>query len=379
MNKKLVGILVITLLITTALPAIGFTNLKELKKIDNSSIGKSIRQMNTIEKPFIGGNRGSLFMQLPVKPDEMWSAFTSDQDRSWRHFDDFWDLSGPICDVHWWGFSTIHDGNQWINCMDAENMIFDIAFYNDDGTGKPGDMACIYKDISPNVSPTGIIYDEDFCEGLELYYFEVDLDPCCQLSEGWISIFKTYNPSNCIFAWLVCPDANWNMWALNLTSMEWIWGNWDLSFILTDGIPDISDLECEGDLYWTDVDPGSTVTGNFKVRNNGDPDSILHWKIDQTTKPTWGSDWSFTPNASLLTTDMGWLTVDVEFKAPPNKNKKFTHKLKVVNSADSSDFCEIDIYLKTPRSKGAYNPLLLRFFEQFPYAFPILRQLLGLN
>jgi len=373
MRKKIVGILVCTLLIATALPAIGLTNLEEIEAIDNSSLSKISRQIKTNEKPLIVGNRGSLFMQLPVLKGS-WNAFLSDKDYNFRHYDDFWNVTSPICDVHWWGFSIIWNGTHWVDCDGAVDMIFDITFYLDDGAGKPGDEACSYSDISPTVIPTGIYYKMGVTGYQELYYFEVDLDPCCQLSDGWLSVWKTYNPSDCLFAWMVCPDGNWNMWARNLTSGEWIWANWDLSFILTDGEPDIPDLECEGEIRRTEVPAGSTIVGNFTVRNNGNVDSILHWKIDETTIPTWGSNWTITPSASLLTTDMGWLTVDVEFESPPIKNKKFTGKIKVINAADSTDFCEIDIYIKNPKIRTISNLWYQWLFGRFP----ILKHLFGL-
>jgi len=378
MYKKIVGIVVLTLLITTALPVIGLTNMKEIEAINGPSLDDSNRQITTNEKPLIVGNPGSLFIQLPAVPTEQWNAFFSDTDRHYRHYDEFWEISGPICDVHWWGFSLVWNGTHWVDCDGAGDMIFDITFYLDDGAGKPGDVACEYINISPTVISTGIYYKMSGITGdQELYYFEFDLDPCCQLTDGWLSVWKTYNPSDCIFAWMVCPDGNWNMWARNLTSGEWFWSNWDLSFILTDGEPDISDLECEGELRLPDaIPPGTKVSGNFTVRNNGDTESILHWKIE--SYPNWGDNWTITPKASLLTKDMGWLTVDVEFEAPPDKNKEFTGTIKLVNAVDSSDFCEINIYLKTPKARTSYNILLQHLFEHFPNLFPILRQLLGL-
>lgn len=374
MRKKIVGIFVCTLLIATALPVIGLTNMKEIEAINGPSLGNSNRQINTIEKPLIAGNRGSLFIQRPAVPQEGWTAFFSDKDYNWRHYDEFWNITSPICDVHWWGFSLIRNDTHWVDCDGAGDMIFDITFYLDDGAGKPGNVACEYINISPTVIPTGIYYKKTGTGDIELYYFEADLDPCCQLSDGWLSVWKIYNPGDCLFAWMVCPVGNWNMWARNQTSGEWGWSNWDLSFILTDGEPCSPDLECEGEIRRTEVASGSTVVGNFTVRNNGNVDSILHWKIDETTIPTWGSNWTITPSASLLTTDMGWLTVDVEFESPPIKNKKFTGKIKVINAADSTDFCEIDVYIKNPKIRTISNLWYQWLFGQFP----ILKHLFGL-
>jgi len=50
----------------------------------------------------------------------------------------------------------------------------------------------------------------------------------------------------------------------------------------------------------------------------------------------------------------------------------------VINSGDPSDFCKIDVYIKTPRNRAVNYPLIYRIFERFPNAFPIIRQMLGI-
>ena len=154
-------------------------------------------------------------------------------------------------------------------------------------------------------------------------------------------------------------------------------GRYEVAIVLTDGEPADSDLECDGELSWTDISPGATVTGDFVVRNNGAPDSILHWKIE--SYPTdWGTNWTFTPNASILTIGAGWITVDVEVIAPDDPNEEFTGEVKLVNVLDPSNSCTIDVSLATPRNRAFnINLLFLRFLEQHPHMFPILRHMLG--
>ena len=88
--------------------------------------------------------------------------------------------------------------------------------------------------------------------------------------------------------------------------------------------------------------------------------------MDETTVPNWGTNWTFTPNASILTTDMGWLTVDVEFNSPLDKNKEFTGTIKVVNVANSGDYHEIDIICKNPTRMILFNPILMKILKHFP-------------
>jgi len=137
------------------------------------------------------------------------------------------------------------------------------------------------------------------------------------------------------------------------------------------------DLECDGDLSWVDVTPGDTVSDDFDVENIGDSGSLLNWEI--TEWPTWGN-WTFTPPTGAgLTPEDGAFTVDVEVEAPIDENSDFTGTIKITNAIDPSDYCEIDVSLATPKNKPFnINLPFLRFLEQHPHMFPILRTLLGL-
>jgi len=108
------------------------------------------------------------------------------------------------------------------------------------------------------------------------------------------------------------------------------------------------DLECEGSLSWSNVKPGSTVTGSFIVKNVGDPGSELDWEIYDY--PTWGR-WTFNPSSgNNLKPEDGEVTVEVTVTAPSEKNKQFTGEVKVKNKENSSDYCTIPISLATPKS-----------------------------
>ncbi len=152
----------------------------------------------------------------------------------------------------------------------------------------------------------------------------------------------------------------------------------DLAFVITGEEP-IPDLSCDGRLGWTGVKPGDTVTGTFQVGNVGDPGSLLNWAVETTTLPTWGTNWTFSPSSGTGLPQGSWTTVTVTVEAPNEKNKNFTGKIKVVNSDDSTDYCEIDVSLATPKNRAFnINQLFLRFLENHPHLFPILRHLLGL-
>jgi hypothetical protein len=377
MKTKIIGILVCMLLIATAIPAVGTMNDKETAK-SFGILGNNLKYPSS-QRNNMKIKRGSMFIQMPYLANATsseWGAPTSDKDEGYLAYDDFWDISEPICDIHWWGLA----GETNSIPGDPTGMIFNITFNEDDGTGKPGNVVYKYSDIAPTIVTTGIVYYYEPTDTYwPLYYFtDVTLDPCCEMSEGWVSIqSQNYLEIGVNFGWEPSPNGNGVGWQV------WIPGNiWyersDFAYVLTDGKPAEPDLECGGNLDWKKVKPGADVTGSFKVRNNGDAGSILNWNISSYPKNDWGTNWTFTPKASVLTKDMGWITVDVNVTAPDEKNKEFTGKIKVVNAVDPSDNCEIDVVLKTPKNKP-YNINLpfQRFLENHPNIFPLLRQLLG--
>ena len=131
---------------------------------------------------------------------------------------------------------------------------------------------------------------------------------------------------------------------------------------------------CQGELSWTGVNPGDAMTGSFEVSNCGDPESSLNWEVSEY--PDWGTEWTFNPTSGLgLKPSAGWQTVSVSFNAPADQNKEFTGTVKVINSNNPSDSCEIPVYLKTPKSKTVFNPFL-NWLQSRPNLFPILQKLL---
>jgi hypothetical protein len=140
--------------------------------------------------------------------------------------------------------------------------------------------------------------------------------------------------------------------------------------------PPISDLDTNGSLSWTDVQPGSTLIGNFTVKNIGETDSELRWKID--SYPSWGT-WTFTPVCgSYLKTEDGQTSVQVEIIAPIKSNKQFNGEIKIVNNEDDDDFDTVEIDLSTPRNKVLINPifrLLSRFINLYPIFLIIFKQI----
>jgi len=113
-------------------------------------------------------------------------------------------------------------------------------------------------------------------------------------------------------------------------------------------IPKIPDLELDGELSWTwnNVEPGSTITKSFKVKNVGDSNSELGWEI--SNYPSWGT-WTFDPSSgNNLKPEQGPVTVDVTIVAPNEQNQGFGGEIKIINKEDPTDFEIITVSLTTP-------------------------------
>lgn len=149
----------------------------------------------------------------------------------------------------------------------------------------------------------------------------------------------------------------------------------DLAFVIT-GKPAKPDLICNGSITWREIKPGEKVTGTFEVCNNGETCSKLKWEIDPTT-PGFGN-WTYTPANGIIAAG-NCVTVNAECIAPSNQSTEFTGKIKVFNSDNPSDSCEIDVYLKTPKTRSLNIGLLERLIERFPNVFLIFRYILGLQ
>jgi len=226
MKIKIIGILVCILLIATALPAVG-TITKQEHNPNNQNIG----------------DRGGIFAQLPSPHgDPQPVAWISDVRLGWKVYEDFWDVTSPICDIYWWGQTPYWDGSTWQPC-EPIGMTVDITFYEDNG-GEPGAIFCSYDNVVPEYTPTGIMYDyPEFPNGpFELIYFEYELDTWCNLSDGWFSIQSIDSDNDCSFGWFESPDGN------DIIIQNSIQRPTDVAFIFTDGEESAIDINVKSGL-----------------------------------------------------------------------------------------------------------------------------------
>ena len=138
-----------------------------------------------------------------------------------------------------------------------------------------------------------------------------------------------------------------------------------------------ADLYCEGDIHLTDVKPGTTVVDSFIVQNSGGEGTLLDWEIEST--PDWG-EWSFEPNGGIDLESWSPITVEVEIVAPEEKNTEFTGEIILVNVEEPEDTCTISVSLATPVNQEIiFIQGFQRVLERFSNTFPALSHLMEKN
>jgi hypothetical protein len=138
-----------------------------------------------------------------------------------------------------------------------------------------------------------------------------------------------------------------------------------------------ADLDCEGNIVWTNVKRGATVNATFKVKNIGPPTSMLNWRVK--SDPGFGV-WTFTPSSGSNLAGGSSKTVIASCVAPKHRafpaNKKFTGNIEVENSDNPADTCKIPVELTTPRSRDIHNTIIQRFIMYLRIFFPFFAQII---
>jgi len=337
-----------------------------------------------------------IFSQKPYEPDEEWTFYLSDASAGYICADDFWEITEPICDIHWWGLTLFWNGASYEAC-DPTGMIFEIIFY--DMSGAP---VCTYQ-VQPPAIPTGKYYS---ALNFEMYYWETDLDPCCQIDNGWVSIQSIQSPNECYFLWAGSPEGNWN------GQQNWVPfpdGEDNLAFQLTAGGEpcepgiDVEKQVKDKDGEWVDADTEDEAvdlpiceeaTFRIIIKNTGDcalidiivkdimhdslkyinadpePDSVVH------TAPEWFMEWMIPGPLAPGDTITIYITFHVE---GPECSNDYNHVLVEGFCEEcpalvvrDEDWCWVHAYKK---SKDL-NMSFLQFLQAHPNIFPLLQKLL---
>jgi parallel beta-helix repeat protein len=190
---------------------------------------------------------------------------------------------------------------------------------------------------------------------------------------AWNQSMTSYNPSvdmsyNTTYYWMIVA---WDSHGASTLGPIW-------HFTTEYSIPD---LDCDGELTWTGVKPGTTVIGSFNVSNIGDPGSLLDWEIVEW--PDRGT-WTFDPlNGDNLKPEDGVIMINVSVIVPKpvstlimdtqGQNKKIIGEVKIINLENSSDYCTIPISLITPVNQPSSSSKVLQVFQKFRQRSPLFR------
>jgi uncharacterized protein YxeA len=108
----------------------------------------------------------------------------SDAGTNYRCYENFWDLDDKIGKVHWWGLCGYGSGQP------SAGMTFQVAFCADNG-GVPDYTNHLYEfdgtlGTEITFEGTGVYYF-----GYELFFFTLELTENVDMSDGWVSFYKT--------------------------------------------------------------------------------------------------------------------------------------------------------------------------------------------
>ena len=148
------------------------------------------------------------------------------------------------------------------------------------------------------------------------------------------------------------------------------------------------DLDCSGDLYWFDPEPGSTITGDITVENIGEPGSLLNWEIESW--PEWGT-WSFSPENGTNLSPGDSIAITVEVIAPNEIEDDLVGDIKIINLANPDDYCILEAWIEIPSPPGPISyfgfirnlaitnttvsfHVIFAFNSNFPRLLPVINQ-----
>jgi C1A family cysteine protease len=169
--------------------------------------------------------------------------------------------------------------------------------------------------------------------------------------------------------------SNWyDLYDYDFTNPTWDESaNFCIKALAGEYIPNNPDLSCEGDLVWSNVKPGLTLTDNIIIKNVGEPYSLLDWEI--TEWPSWG-EWTFSQISGYnLKPEEGGINIDVSVIAPNVPKQEFSGFLKIINKEKPDDFETITISLKTPKDRVNIFDKLLTHLPSLQTIFLIIQQL----
>lgn len=386
-SGAIVLLIAVALFLSTAVTAETVKETNETKIVNASIKTTNPNPLEPVIEPLLGN---VIFSQRYYEPDENWIFLRSSIDSGLLAADDYWGVNEEICDIHWWGLSLI--GNTPYHSCDPTDMMFEIIFWEN-----PSSPVCVYQ-VTPTAQPTGKYYS-----GFEMYYWEVDISPCCYLPNGAVSIQSIYSPSGCEFWWACSPEGNFN------AMHNWVAYDPPVNFAFELTGEGTSSIDVEKYVWdpnhaeWVDADTEITAQGipidgtaEFKIVIHNDGEcplyniGVLDTMLDGLTyisadpnfddmtydPPYWYFTWSFPGPLIPCATIEIYITASVN---GPESSVNF-NSVEVIGfsqhgvSVYDNDFC----YVHATKKSRDVNTPFFNWLYNHPNLFPILQRFLKL-
>jgi hypothetical protein len=288
----------------------------------NLSTGASLSPGNPVSKG------DTIYAQYPTDPSGSWSFATSDVGAGYKIYENFWGLTKPISGIEFWGLPLVYSGG-WSQ-GDPDNLVFDISFYSDSPgstTMPPTALVCTYTDVVP----TNVMYLL-YGGAYQSYFFSVpELNPLCNLEEGWVSIQSKS----------IGSGYDWFLWASATTGDGYSYQEgsgdyfYDDAFILIGGVAwlttsPVADTVNPGDSTNVTVHfdatqiMGGEKYGNILVSSNAPAKALDTVKVHMIIG---GAQYAITPHSLDFNVNEGFVVRETLWVSNPGGSGPLVYKM----------------------------------------------------
>jgi hypothetical protein len=318
--------------------------------------GDGLRDLFTTDNTQLGGD--GYFKQYTGLPEGLFSTT-----HSWDYFGDY-GSAVALADVNGDDRLDLATGSWWANSL---------LFLNQ-GSGLPttpswtsSPSTVVEKIVFGNIGPTQNdrvttqVFPGDGVQRL-FYLHRQAIQYITQVKDDGVILTPAEYTYSRDQGWLTVASAPAQQLEVTYTysySLDMAVTNWDgVGNYVYYNTLQFADLVTNGSLVWNDVSAGQTLSGNFTVLNNGEPQSSLAWSINST--PSWGT-WTFVPSSGEnLTPEQGPVTVHVTVVAPTGGGPSYYGEIIVVNQDDPSDVGKVPVWLNLSHSRPEFRLVSLK-------------------
>lgn len=133
-----------------------------------------------------------------------------------------------------------------------------------------------------------------------------------------------------------------------------------------------SDMQVSGNIYLTDIEPGSSINSTIRIGNNGEEGSRLSWEA--RVNANWGI-WVMNTTSGSHIRPGESVTINITIDDIPDKKKSnFEGIITFTNTLDPSDTHDVFVSITTSYQRNPILSWLQHFFNDLLSQFPLLDQ-----